>query len=766
MSNDISSDQIEIIQEFIQESHDMIDQLEPTIIELGQSYQGGRPDSETMNAIFRLFHSMKGSAGFLELDQISHVAHAAENLLDLIRSDKIHMIPEHIDLLCQSCDFANEALDYVESHFDDQGVADQAAKITALLEEAIVRAQAAEEGAAESPEAEPAPEDGPAEMPELTMDITREMVEGFVVEADELLHHAEQGLVQWAGTLDDQDIIADLFRDLHSFKGNCGFFNYGDLERLSHQIETVMDSAKSGADFSGVNPAEKILPLLDLLKEGVADISQGGQGRIESLEENIKMLRDVLAEAGVPLDDHLDTMRLGELLVEKGVVESEAVAQALEVQKKPVGEILVEMGKVTPEQIDTTLQEQEKVKVRKAVAQAKAKPVIKRQENIRVDLDKLDSLINLIGELVISENMLIHNPDLDGLDLENFNKAAQQMGKIIRDLQEMAMIIRMIPVSGLFRRMIRLVHDLSLKSGKKVDLQLTGEETEIDKTVIEIISDPLVHLLRNSLDHGLEPPDERGAAGKSEKGVLKLSARHEEGEVWIGVEDDGRGLNREKLLAKAIEKGLVEGDGSEMSDAEVYNLIFTPGFSTAEKVTDISGRGVGMDVVKQNLEKIKGKIDVSSKLGMGTRVTLRIPLTLAIIEGMLVGIDRTKCILPLLAIRDIFRPAADAITITPDGKELVKVRGNFYPIIRLHHVLNNDLEARDLDSGVLILVEHQGTGVCLFADEILGQQQTVIKGLSSYFGNAQYVSGCTILGDGEVCLILDVGGLPYMDETN
>jgi two-component system chemotaxis sensor kinase CheA len=273
----------------------------------------------------------------------------------------------------------------------------------------------------------------------------------------------------------------------------------------------------------------------------------------------------------------------------------------------------------------------------------------------------------------------------------------------------------------------------------------------------------LVHLLRNSLDHGLESPEDRIAAGKPEKGVLKLSAQHEEGEVWITVEDDGWGLDREKLLAKAISKGLVDGDGSEMSDREVFNLIFAPGFSTAEKITDISGRGVGMDVVRKNLEKIQGKIEVNSVKGKGTRVNLRIPLTMAIIDGMLLRVDHSRCILPLLSIRDIFCPDLDAITVTPDGLELVKVRGKFYPIVRMHGIINNQPNNEKLNEGVVVLVEHQDQRVCLFVNEVLGQQQTVIKGLSEYLGNARCVSGCTILGNGEACMILDVGNLVEMD---
>lgn len=321
------------------------------------------------------------------------------------------------------------------------------------------------------------------------------------------------------------------------------------------------------------------------------------------------------------------------------------------------------------------------------------------------------------------------------------------------------MTIRMIPVSGLFRRMIRLVHDISVKAGKKVELVLVGEETEIDKTVIETITDPLVHLLRNSLDHGLEPPDERLAAGKPEKGTVSLTASHEEGEVWVVIEDDGRGLDRDKILEKAISKGMIDGDGSDTSDNEIYNLIFAPGFSTADQVTDISGRGVGMDVVKRNLEKIKGKINVTSTPGQGTKITLRIPLTLAIIDGMLVRVGATTCIVPTLAILEAFRPTMEQMTITPEGDELARVRENFFPVIRLHEMLEREPDSRKLPDGILIVLEYQNTRFCLFVDEIVGQQQTVIKGLSEFIGNVTGVSGCTILGDGGVSLILDVGGL-------
>ncbi len=815
MSSEISSDQMEIINEFIVESRDMLDNLEPIIIELGQSCQNAdcwatlsctntschrhgkdldtpcwldagyigdgkrtcsfgsseqdcraclvfrsiNGDGDTMNAIFRLFHSMKGSAGFLDLENIAKVAHAAESLLDLIRSGKIQMHPDHVNMLCQSCDFSRAALDHVESHFNDQDMAEQAAAITARLKTAAEQAQAKAAGAgaaaADGPGEEQESATPPAETapPGLEMLISQEMVERFVQEADELLQNLEQGLLKWADYPEDADIIGALFRDVHSFKGNCGFFSYGDLERLSHQMENLLDVAKSGRDLSPLNPSDLLLTLVDALRQGVAQLTQGGTGQVENLDEHLRQLQELLARAEGSAETGPAEAR------EPKPPEEPAPEPAVKEAAAPAA------GPPTPAPARPEPPKLQAVPAAAGTtaAPAAAKAAVKRQD-IRVDLEKLDVLINLIGELVIAENMLIHNPDLAGLEIESFTRAGQQMSKIVRELQELAMNIRMVPVSGLFRRMIRLVHDLASKSGKKIELKLAGEETELDKTVIETITDPLVHLIRNSCDHGLEPPDQRRQAGKPEKGVVKLSARHEEGEVWITIEDDGRGLNREKILAKAISKGLIEGDGSELSDKAVANLIFQPGFSTADQITDVSGRGVGMDVVKQNIDKIKGKIEVTSKEGKGTCLTLRIPLTLGIIDGMMVRVGDTKCIVPTLTIREAFRPLAESITVTPDGLELARVREQFFPVVRLHQVLGKTPGCQELNDGILIVLENQENGICLFVDEILGQQQTVIKGLSDYIGTVQCVSGCTILGDGEVCLILDVGHLVEMME--
>lgn len=771
MSAEVSSEDIEIIQDFIEESSDMIEQLEPIIIELGQIPKDREDWPETINAIFRLFHSMKGSAGFLEFTHIQGVAHSAENLLDLVRSGKIDLLPPHVDLLCQACDFAKAALSHVGQHYNDHGMEEDALKISGSLKKAVEPKAFGDQKITDENEGQVSTTSDDTlcqvkgeDQEEIV--VTIEMRDAFTKEAEELLESIEHAFLHWNANKDDANAIADLFRNFHSLKGNSGFLGYGDIEVLAHRMETVLGGVKEGEKLIGERPDEVFLKLVDILRETVAKLSEEGNGKIEDLDEHLASLQSI------------SKLKLGEILVHRGVITGEQLEQALSNQEKrraageaakPIGRELIELEAATPLQVLTALEKQTPVarpplspsaSAKKQVAIGKAAPAkhIKRQD-IRVDLDKLDSLINLIGEMVIAENMLIHNPDIQGLELESFNKAGQQMSKLVRELQEMAMQIRMIPVSGLFRRMIRLVHDLSSKSGKKVDLQLIGEDTELDKTVIETITDPLVHILRNSLDHGLEPPDERTNTGKPEQGKLTLSARHEEGEVWVTIEDDGRGLNRQRILDKAIKNGLIEGDGSDIPDEKVFKMIFHAGFSTAEKVTDISGRGVGMDVVKQNLAKIRGKVDVHSIYGKGTRIDLRIPLTLAIIDGMLVRVGQAKCIVPILAIRESFVPTAENITITPSNDELIRVRESFYPALRLHRVLKRKPDSENLQDGVLIVLENHGSNICLFVDEILGQQQTVIKGLSNYIGNPPGISGCTILGDGEVCLILDVGGL-------
>lgn len=384
------------------------------------------------------------------------------------------------------------------------------------------------------------------------------------------------------------------------------------------------------------------------------------------------------------------------------------------------------------------------------------------QNIISVNVVKLDNLMDLVGEMVIAEAMVTQNPDLKGLQLDNFQKAARQFKKITTEIQDLVMSIRMVPLSITFQKMHRIVRDMSKKLSKEINLELIGEETEVDKNIIEHISDPLMHLVRNSIDHGIETIEEREAVGKIKTGKVTLEAKNAGSDVLIIVKDDGKGLNKEKILKKARENDLLIKPESEMLDKEIYNLIFLPGFSTKEVVSEFSGRGVGMDVVTKNLELVGGSVSVDSIDGKGTTITLKIPLTLAIIDGMNISVGNSSYTIPTTAIKESFKPKAMDLIRDPDGNEMIMVRGQCYPILRLHEYYSVKTRVTDFTEGIVIMVEHDDKTLCLFADMLLGQQQVVVKTLPSYIRNKRKIkglAGCTLLGDGSISLILDIGGL-------
>lgn len=391
------------------------------------------------------------------------------------------------------------------------------------------------------------------------------------------------------------------------------------------------------------------------------------------------------------------------------------------------------------------------------------------QSMISVSVDKLDKLMNLVGEMVISEAMVTQNPDLKGLVLDNFNKSARQLRKITNELQDMVMSIRMVPLGPTFFKMNRIVRDISKKLGKDIILNIMGEETEVDKNIIEQIGDPLMHIVRNSADHGIEVAETRISQGKPRAGTITLEAKNAGGEVLIIIRDDGKGLSREGILKKAFENGLVGEEAATMTDTEVFNLIFLPGFSTKEAVTEFSGRGVGMDVVAKNIESVGGTILVESVEGRGTTITLKIPLTLAIIEGMNIRVGETCYTLPIMAIKESFIPKAQAVFRDTDDNEMIMIRGQCYPILRLKDRYKVKKGATQIDEGILIMLEGENKTTCLFVDELLGEQQVVVKTLPKYIQRMKKIeglAGCTLLGDGNISLILDVNGLVDQKRLN
>ncbi|MCX7748309.1 MAG: chemotaxis protein CheA [Clostridia bacterium] len=382
-----------------------------------------------------------------------------------------------------------------------------------------------------------------------------------------------------------------------------------------------------------------------------------------------------------------------------------------------------------------------------------------KQSIISVSITKLDKLLDLVGELVISEAMVTQNPELSGLPLSSFYKAARQLRKITGELQDMVMSIRMVPLSVTFQKMNRIVRDMSKKLKKEVDLEIIGEETEVDKNIIEKISDPLMHLIRNAIDHGIEPSGERLEKGKPVKGKITLEARNAGGDVWIIIKDDGRGLNRDKILKKAIAHGLVSKPENELTPKEIYSFIFLPGFSTKEDVTEFSGRGVGMDVVTKNIEKIGGSVLIDSIPGQGTVVSIKIPLTLAIVDGMIVRVGNSRYTIPTASIKESFKVREQEVIKDPDGNEMILIRGESIPIIRIHKIFNVQTQVEKIHDGIIIVVENDAKRLCIFVDELLGEQQVVVKALPKYIKSIKGLAGCTLLGDGNISLIIDISSL-------
>ena len=386
-----------------------------------------------------------------------------------------------------------------------------------------------------------------------------------------------------------------------------------------------------------------------------------------------------------------------------------------------------------------------------------------KQSFMSVNIDKMNLLMNLMGEMVIAESVVLQNPDLQvpGLDLSNFQKAAAQMSKITTEMQELIMSMRMMPLTNTFQKMNRTVFDVSRKLGKDIEFEMIGDTTEVDKNIIETISDPLMHLVRNAVDHGIETNEERLASGKTEKARVTLEAKNEGGKVWISVSDNGKGLNRKKLYKKAWENGILPDNRveSDYTDKEIFQFITYPGFSTKEQVTEYSGRGVGMDVVVKNIQKIGGVLDIESVEGQGSTMTMKIPLTMAIIDGIVMQNGNTKFVMETSAIKEFIHVTEDKVIHEPSGEEYVMIRGECYPILRLSQKYHLEDSVKSVEEGVMLLLEYEGTSMCVLIDELIGTQEIVVKPIPSYVKKVHGISGCTQLGDGSIALILDVSGL-------
>ncbi len=703
---------------FFEEASEHMTAIEDGLLQLEQ-----RPaDLDLLATIFRSAHSIKGVASMLGFTAVAQFTHKMETLLDLLRNNKLTVTPVIADLLLRCTDCLKALIGEAKG-----GEKPDTALIT-LLETQLADCAAGKEIA--SPAGGPVAHKAaaPAPAPKKTEPVAR----------------VSQYTIGWTPAkevflvgLDPMQVMKDL--------NNLGTASRIKVDTSRLPQLTAIDPEHCYLSWSLVLETTKSEEVVESVFEFVKDDS------ILSIldttpDEPVQAAPAPAAEPEIP-----EVKPLGAILVETGAVTEEDLNKALSQQKK-VGEILVEQHVVTPQQVAQALETQKHAEA----AQAK-----KSGDNatIRVDTAKIDRLINLVGELVITQSMLTDIgknfvPTKVPLLLEHM----AQLERNTREIQERVMGIRMLQIGTAFQRFPRLVRDLAQKSGKKIHLVTAGEETELDKGVIESIGDPLTHLIRNSADHGLEGPDERKAAGKSETGTIKLNAFHEGGAISITVEDDGRGLNRDRILAKALKNGLIQ-ENDKLTDDQIWQMIFAPGFSTAEKITDVSGRGVGMDVVKRNIEALGGTVSIKTSQGKGTTFTLKLPLTLAIIDGMTVRVGGELYILPLVSIVESIQPRAETIKTIADQAELINVRGAYHPIVRLHETFSITPEHTNLLESILVIVETEGERVAVMVDELVGQQQVVIKSLEKNFRKIPGIAGATILGDGTVGFILDIRGL-------
>jgi two-component system chemotaxis sensor kinase CheA len=616
-----------------------------------------------------------------------------------------------------------------------------------LLEEHLATNEQYGECASECAESEPETEPEQQESsPEKLSDDDIEILTDFISEAEDNLNNIEVSLIELEQDPQNTDIINDIFRPFHTIKGVSGFLSLGKINRLSHATENLLDSARSGDFIINHSATDAILESVDLLKQLIDSVKQGlvSGYRQEDDHIDVDILRDKLKKLQIFLTKG-EKEPLGEILVRKNNLKKHDIDHALEIQKrhpeKKIGEILIEDKKIASTQVASALMEQSAVKKRV-------------DSQVKVSTQKLDDLVDYAGELVIAQSMLRQQT----MKNSALSQTVAQLGQIVNNMQNIAMSMRMIPIKATFMKMIRLVRDLSRKSGKQINLSMTGEETEIDRNVVDALYEPMVHMIRNACDHGIESIQERTANNKPPQGNIDLRAYHKGGNIVIEIEDDGKGLDRAKILKKATATGLITGD-EQMTDAQVFSLILSPGFSTASQITDISGRGVGMDVVKAGIEKFRGHLNIESEKGVGSRFIISLPLTLAIIDGMLVRVDDERYVIPTIAIQKAFRPGPGEY-FTVEGKgEMVKDRGRLVPLIRLNQIFKTSNDVKSVEQSLVVVVESKEERRAFLIDELLGKDEYVIKNLGGNMDDIRGIAGGAILADGKVGLILDVHGI-------
>lgn len=683
-------------------------------------------DEDSMNEIFRTMHTIKGSSAVMMFDEITRIAHKLEDVFFYLRESHPQNVPQ-VDLVSHVLDVADFISAEMEKIQNGESADGDASELFDALDEFLISIKADNGDGGKPAKNTKKGETKPLE----TEALKQFYIAPIATSASHfykiyLTYNPQMELIN-VHAYTTVHTLKDIAEDLMFYPEDIITNEASANEIRENGFKILLQTQSSEEELRELIKPGYDIEKVDIYECSAKDYQQG----FDSIGSEIR----------IDLDSSVEE-------IEKRADE-QAKQKEIEQKKKPMAP-----G-------DFVIQSKEPGKARKL---AKDKP--KKAEKaayISVDIAKMDMLMDLVGELVISQSVVLQNPDLKvpGLKLDNFNKAAGQMTKISTDLQNVIMSMRMVPLTATFQKMNRIVFDASRKLGKEVDFEMTGDSTEVDKNIIEHISDPLMHLVRNSVDHGIESKEERKAAGKPEKGKVTLFAKTESGKVWIGVQDNGAGLNREKILSKARRQGILDPMRSDSSytDKEVYQFITLPGFSTNEQVTELSGRGVGMDVVVSNLQKIGGSLEIESSPGQGSTMLLKIPLTLAIVDGIVMQVGSLSFVLETGVVKEFVSVTEDMMVHEPGGKESVMIRGECFPVIRLGEWYHLDDYKTNVEDGMMVILEVDGNIFCLFVDKLNGKQEIVVKPIPSYVKKVRGLSGCTQLGDGSIALILDAAGL-------
>ena len=708
---------------YLFENRQLIEKLQDKVLE---QKDADSFDEEAINEIFRTMHTIKGSSGIMMFDDITEVSHKLEDIFFYIRESHPESVP-HVELVEHVLEVADFISDEMDKLSDGQAADGSSKEIVKNLDKFLksIKGENKEEIISENVHEAPT-QFYIAPMASASSKFFRIYV---TYKADTQMANVHAYKIVFA--------LKDIAEDLLYYPEEILTDETSSDTILAEGFKILLQTQSELLDVSGLIQAGYEIENVEINEISATTFQKGidAFGLSNDVEINLEMSTEEIEQKFGGKEEYIP-----------GNLKPETIEKKEEKRDYEPGDFVIESKQPG-----------------KSKTLVKDKPKHEKTTFISVDVKKMDMLMDLIGELVISESVVLQNQDLrvPGLKLDNFYKAAGQMTKIATDLQDVIMSMRMVPLTNTFQKMNRIVFDCSRKLGKDVEFKMMGETTEVDKNIIEHISGPLMHLVRNAVDHGIEPDEERKAAGKTEKGRVTLSAKTESGKVWIGVSDNGGGLDRKKILEKARKQGILDYTRTDSSytDKEVYQFITLPGFSTNETVTEYSGRGVGMDVVVSNIQAIGGTLEIDSKPGEGSTMLLKIPLTLAIIDGIVMRVGKNTFVIETRAVKEFINVKHEEVLTKPNGEEIIMVRGEGYPVLRLGKWYGIPDAEQEIKNGMIVMVEAEDKVFCLFVDELIGKQEIVVKPIPDYVKRVNGISGCTQLGDGRIALILDVVGI-------